>query len=853
MKKILCFILAMMMVLSCVGVMAEETAETTETVEVVSPVEADELTLEASIAIGLGAIAEYIPDKKVTVADMALAAKALEPSGYVSERYFSQASYTSEVKLVTAEAVMLDILGYSIFFDDGKIDANDEVTIKSIASKYDISKSSKPGNETITMQELAELIYNTMKASSVETVYSAAGNKSQLTKTPYMERVLGMNIIYGVVQSTAYSSIVNFEGTDADYVVIDGVSYYCEQGAYEDFIGMQVAALVKNEDNQLHILSMYDYKNNVLELSADMLNNHKTRIDSIAYWENDRSKDAKLSGTVDVLYNYSLYQDYTVEDFKLNQGRLVLIDNDGNRSYDVVKIEKYTSFEVLSVSMDRKTVGDSYGNLFDISDLIENEWPVIENGKVILPQNIPSKSIATCFTNKAGQVVRLYIDNTKAAGMLQRFEEKENKVILEEKEYRYVNEIKAKLEAAPKGALLTVKLNHYGEIAYFEISGDAVSYGYMVAFTGAGNPFDPIKIKMYTQTAELTVFDVAETIKFNGVKMASQDAFSYNLESGLWDEAGAISQVVTYKRNSRGEITAINTPMSEDDGNKDRLLKYKDGVFTYFSNPRTICSDVRLKDTSKVFIIPTDLSLPARYYKYGSYNILGNDSDYTCQIYNVDEDYYADCVVIRRDPMGWNSINELGGSVYMVCGVGEAIGDEEQLTTMIKVRNLGETTDTYKELIFINSDVATTFQGRGIKVSDLRPGDIIMAETAVGAVGYATIKVLYRSGDTEPYEEVKCVWYTPVNKDSFYGDSNTYAAGVIKKVIKDGCIAKFKPETEEFEGWDRVITFGGNLSVYICEVENDKLYRGSVADLQKGDTVFALMNAGNMKEFVIYR
>ncbi len=864
MKRLLCFWMAVLLILpSTVTAFAEETADASEqeTEAVADTVQteetaASELTLEASVAIGLGAMTEYIADKEATIEDLAAAANALGASSYVSDRYFGKAAYGNKVKRVTAEAVMIDILGYAIFFDDGSIDSEDQAQIESIARRYSISHNIGCGaEEIITMRDLAVMIYNTLRAASVETTYSPTGNRSTVNETPYMERVLGMKMVYGIVQSTSYSSITGADGTDGNRVVIGGTTYYCEEGRYEEFIGMRVAALAKNDGERTQILSMFDDGNRVLELKPDMLQKEAISKSSIGYWDkNDRARMASLSSTVDVLYNYSLYPDYTADDFKLSQGRLILIDNDESGGYDVVKIEKYQSFEILSVSMDRETISDRYGNKVNISQMIEKDYPIIENGKRIKAQNIPAQSIATCYTNKDGDAVRLYIDNEKAAGMVQRFDTDKNHVILEDREFTYVEEIKTKIESVPMLSLLTVKLNHYGEIAYFEISGDAVSYGYMIAFANTGS-FDEVSVKMFTQAGEVSEMKTAASVKLNGQKMSASDAFSYNLTSGLWDEAGAISQPVTYKRNSKGELTAINTVTDKDDGNKERLRKDKDGVFTYYSNPKTICADVRLRDTTKVFVVPTDLN-DERYFKYGSYNVLGNDHDYTAQVYNVDENYYADCVVVRVDPYGaygFNTINELGGAVYMVHDVRQTLGDEDQMTTLLEVRQLGQAEDTFSEFTFVNSDIAATFQGRGYKVSELEPGDIIMAETALYAVGYGGFKILYRADGTEPYEEAKMVWYTEQTRDVFYSDSNTYAAGTIKQIVEDGCIANFKPTTGEYDNWNRLISFNGSLPVYICERGKDKRYRGSVGDLTAGDTVFALMNSGFIKEFIIYR
>ena len=88
MKRLLCFWMAVLLILpSTVTAFAEETADASEqeTEAVADTVQteetaASELTLEASVAIGLGAMTEYIADKEATIEDLAAAANALGAS-----------------------------------------------------------------------------------------------------------------------------------------------------------------------------------------------------------------------------------------------------------------------------------------------------------------------------------------------------------------------------------------------------------------------------------------------------------------------------------------------------------------------------------------------------------------------------------------------------------------------------------------------------------------------------------------------------------------------------------------------------------------------------------------------------
>lgn len=853
-KKIICLILAATLFLSICNVFAVETTE--KMPEIVSDVdivnEDFEMTLAADIAVGMGALKDYVPTKEMNIGQMVEAIAVIEPSTSIIERYFGKEEYSIPVKRITALAVVLDILGYSIFFKDGSIDEEDITDIQSIAKKYNISNGVNTDVQgVITMKETAELILNTLEAKAVTPIYSSSGVETYLSNESYMERVLGMQMIDGIVQSTSYSSIIDEDGTQDGKIIISGVGYNCEIGQYENYIGMRVKALVKNGSSPM-VLALHDNSEKYIEIAAKDLNHDGINKQEISYWSsNNKERKIALDDVVDVLYNYSLFKNYTAEDLKLGQGRLVLIDNDNDSAIDVVKIEEYRSMRVFSVSMDSETIADANGNSISITELIENEYPVFEAGKVILPNNIPLNTIATCFINKKNEAVRIYITDEVAAGTVNKFKKKDNTITLEGKDFVYDEGIKSKIEKVELGTLITVYLNYFGEIAHFEVTGENYLYGYLISFSEGKNLSNP-QIKMFTQTNTVMIYDTKSKIIINGVRMDSKDAFAYNLTTGLWDEAGKISQIVKYKANKNGEIVSINTSTNIDPGDGSRLVKGKDDVLTYYSTPKSFGDDVRLNVNTKVFKIPTDLSFENKF-SYGSYTILSSAVDYTAQIYDIDENYYAGVVVVRIDPYGADAdiIDQINSAPYVILTTGQCIADSGDISVFVEARALGSTSNAPIMMVFNRKDVAHG----SVTAEQLRPGDIIMGSSDyTNKKEYSRMLVWYQHGITEPFEAVKGVWEAVSTVKTFYSDGNTLAAGTIKQIIENGFVINHKPETTaDYDNWNRVITTTGITPVSIVEDNGNRIYAASISDLSVGDKVFVYYRTGVPKEIVIYR
>lgn len=853
-NRTICLILALTLMLQLGGVYATETTENVaETATVSRTADEVKITLAASVALGLGAIEEYIPEKPITVGEFTQFVDVLSSGYRLSQKYFKESQYENGIKRITAIATMCDVLGYSIFFSGSDINSANVDEVSRVASKYNINKGMGADYQGIlTMKEAVELLYNTLTAETFDITYYHNGSiDAKVNRNTYMERILDMHMVSGIVESTSFSSIISEKGTK-NHVVISGTYYLATQGAFEEYIGKNVKALIKYDDrHQGMVLSMFDKSTEILEINARDLSFDDISEDTICYWVNNKRKNAILSPTADVLYNYSLLMDYTEDDFKINQGRLILIDNNDDGEFEVVKIETYKSMHIYSVSMDSEIITDSFGNNVNISDLIKLNYPVLKDGNLILPENIPTDIIATYYLNKNNQVVRIYLSDEVAAGTIENIDKNDNIITLEGKDYYYTYEIKDQIEKLEAGQLLTVKLNHYGEVAQFDISYDGYLYGYLISFDESEALSTP-KLKIFTQTNEFKIYNTTNNIILNGVRMKAKDAFAYNLTTGLWDEIGKISQIIKYKSNSEGEITDLNTASSQYDGNDNRLLKEKDGTYKYYSIPKTICGDTRLNINTKVFLIPEDLSYEKRF-RYGTHAILGNNVSYTAQVYDIDDDRYAGVVLARVSNVGTQQIDEIGGSTYLVHKVGNFIADNGEISTFVLGRILGATQETFVNIKFNRNDISSTLQSTTISVADLKPGDIIQAASDINNTKeYSTMILRYKRGETIPYETPKQKWYQASTVNTFISDGHTYSAGIIKKIVKNGFIVNNKPDTEEFgSDWDRIVTATGITPVYICE--QDRIYKASIGDLQKGDKVFTLFQNALPLEVVVYR
>lgn len=843
-NKILHFAVALMLfATSAVNVSFAESASQNE-----------ETTVQLDFIKGMGIIGDYDADKNITVGDVANAVNILTDTQNMAERYFSSYDYEKEAAYSDVISTFVDIAGYTQYALYNYGDTSWNSIYMTARDMNLISGSMGNAKDKITEKTLVNLSYRLLNSKSIEAKYTSDGNVSiYKTDEKYMSRVLNMYTVTGVVSAVSFSSLRPEKETNDDYIVIENSRYKAEKSTYEDFIGKKVNALIKTEDNENIIIALHD-ESSVLEIKAEDIITGSASRDGISYYKNGNKHTAvRFDKAADALYNYSAFSGFKGSDLEIMHGSLVLIDNDDDGAYEVIKIEEYETAMIFSVSLDSKALTDSFGNNWSIDELIENNYPIYQDGKLITAGNIPTGKVATFYKNKSGEIVRIFITDKEIAGFVGEINPSEKRVKIDRDKYYYSDLIAEKLEHLKSGDMITAYLDYYGAIAFFELADDAYSWGYMVNFSEEKG-LNPPQVKIFTEKNEFVVYSARDTVKINGVSMKSDLAFAPdNFSSGLWDEVGKISQLVKFKANSKNEIFEILTETNYDPGTTGRPWKMKDDVFTYYSNPNTICADTRLNDYTKVFLIPEDLSFEKRF-KFGGYKILSNDTDYTCKVYDIDEDRYAGVVLMRVSNYGRDNIDDLSGPVYLIESVSKAQNDEGDETVWAMAR---KTDGTEVEIKFNRLDMEVEISSASIasylELKDLKIGDIIQIGTDTNNTGEASrVKLWYSNGNTTPYEITKRIWYSENSLKTFISDGWTFAYGVVKKQIKYGIMINNQTDSSS-DDWDRVVTYGPSTPVWIVDRARNKIFRASTSDIMPGDKIFSLLRNGAPSSLYVYK
>ena len=155
-----------------------------------------------------------------------------------------------------------------------------------------------------------------------------------------------------------------------------------------------------------------------------------------------------------------------------------------------------------------------------------------------------------------------------------------------------------------------------------------------------------MKVRIFTENDRWVTLDVNKKIKLNG--KAATDVDLYNTLNGN------CNQLVSYRVNSNGKLTALTTATNFSDLSDDqKIAAIENDVFRYTeftskwyrASLGSLDNDCSLANDAKIFFVPSNLENEEEYFIGGKGN-LTTSSSYTGKFYNANETRVTDLLAI---------------------------------------------------------------------------------------------------------------------------------------------------------------------------------------------------------------
>lgn len=489
----------------------------------------------------------------------------------------------------------------------------------------------------------------------------------------------------GIVSANKYSGLYSEgAGTHDETVEISGEYYRTGETKAEDFLGLHTEFYYYDLKNDIEKTLLYIAPTRVNR--SLLINSGDLSYDGGVYTYTDNSggrKKIKIPVSAVIMYN-DVFQSMPDKTKLVPQyGSVEFISNNGDSSYEVIKIRDITVTVVLSVSSDGTAVYDKYNTDYNIDIEGKDCSVTLANGKEGTVLNISKDDVVeTVKTECDGQsYYRLKIVTDSVTDTIQRIEPESitrtdatgavgtvsvaKELYLSDKKYTVSSRLKelilsGKIAAPTAGRSYLFHLNSRGEITDISDKPErAFRIGYFKRFAAKSEAFDTkYMIRLFDESGAWETYELAQRIKLNGVSVKANEINSLDMYIG---------KACKYELNVAGEVTSLYFP-SETDENFRTVYSMKEPYFRrYYGSPvfgpkseddGVTCS---IKSTSVIFIIPnfSEASVDEDLYDYQyavipssklpNYNSYGN-----VDIYNTEGDIgIGDVAVVKMKTHGY--------------------------------------------------------------------------------------------------------------------------------------------------------------------------------------------------------
>lgn len=409
--------------------------------------------------------------------------------------------------------------------------------------------------EYVTKYDMSSMVYNTLTSSRIGAALSVK-EAYQKTETNFLEDVFDMYEIKGIIAADQFTTIDGEDVAGENGIRINGIKY---EGYYgEDYLGYEVDAVVKEyADGEWSVVYVEpSKKNNVVEVSGrdvdDVTGNRE-----VIY--NDKENNLKLSDSAAYLLNGVKTNSLALSTFKDPSAYITFIDNNGDKIYDVVKIEKYTTIVVDSINSNQDKIVGKYGDVLDFKNI--DYYTITLDGEEITIGDLKAWDVVSYTLSANGEKARLLCSREILSGNIDGTSEDNGTIYSVDGEgYRLTSELSAHITAG-RARKMTVGLggkfylNAHSEIAAFAQAKDnrGFYYGYLIKVRRVED--NSMILKIFTEEETFEEFTPARTITIDGERLKGTDDFRNLLEV----QGGGYRQLIRYNINASGEIKMIDT------------------------------------------------------------------------------------------------------------------------------------------------------------------------------------------------------------------------------------------------------------------------------------------------------
>ena len=623
------------------------------------------------------------------------------------------------ITLIDATSIMIKILGYNTIaaakygeYPVSHIRMGDSLDLYDAMPSYG-------QNDALIMEDAFILLKNASIASvAVPTAFGDTNEYSFDSKNTLLYVYYDIVKSEGVVTDDGFSAINGATTLEPGAAIISGkkLSKSENGNTAKGLLGMYVDYYYVEGSNKFVYAQVQANTSDILTITYDMLvpNSNEFSLTNIVYYDaNDKLKNAKISTTVDLIYNGGAYPGFATDDLKIESGYMILIDRDMDKVYDAVNITEYQDIMVKGFDTVNNTIYTE-GKSIVLDDYIQYIVTDLD-GVEMEASKLVKDTVASVIAAKDKSSIHIIsCSKNVVQGAVDYAEVDEKKYSVNGAVYELSNQFLKNQESGladskdPEiGETYRFLMNADGKIAKaVHLASTSWYSGYCIGVGPDGYGLGA-SAKMRTMTPQGGLLDLyfGNKVSINGEPAITPEKLldSPYLFAYEDDEKYPIRQPLKYKIDSWGKISALETPV--DNTTEEKKAIYKLGFdLDNFSKDAYIQNSPYKADLVKAlsgmyFLTDSTLIISDPYLKdpvsnaYESEDVeilplsgLAHGEKGQTYIYEVDASYSVGMVVFGSKVETASSVNDYDNrtqSLFVVDKIMRKLDDEGKVVKVV--------------------------------------------------------------------------------------------------------------------------------------------------------------------------
>lgn len=571
-----------------------------------------------------------------------------------------------------------------------------------VLNKLDIGTNSAD----VTLDTAIELIYGALNSY----VYRIEGSNanglvfSSDSEITYLEEQYKIKMIKGSITEAAFVSLVGEGNLANNSIKIGETIILTEDFEFIDYVGSNVIAFYKYDDDVNELVYLYENKELNDEIIIDAKDFEELNGNYITYTDiGGKTRRVKVADKYYVIRNGECVTEKISQRLDFMNGTIKLIKSGKTNEYNVIKLDEYSNITVESIDYENKLIFSRYDSKIINYDTPEYMKFFYMSEEAQANHSILDVNDVLCvYSSDNGKYLKILLSDNKITDSISSVLNEDGRVIvtLGENEYKVTPELAAKVDLAAGGRYI-LRLNTFNEIAAVDTDWNNVESSAYMYKAVLGESGDEVMLRLFTETNEHVMVKCKSKVVIDGSWFSGA-----SIQERFADErtGNTVDQLIIYKTNSNGEIVSIKTA----DGGELTLKgsgstnRYSNGLFY---------PNYAVHMGTRYFSIPNDLT---------------NRQDFTCTIgtqsgtgtryfYQYDDSKpFVDYVVSRFDTVQRENA-ESNYYATMVSKITQMVNEDNEIINVLHgLRN--------------NATVQLTVADY-VDVSLLQPGDLIRYTT----------------------------------------------------------------------------------------------------------------------------